>query len=242
MPPPRNDNPRRKNGFSTPYAGAQLSTWIALPMLVVEFVLLVAPVLPLAAMIPCTIIFALTAVLAAYYAFLAQYIDPMDEHLEKHLKQMEENNNEPAANGFGSCLGGVNDEVEPLKHCWICDTQVSEHAMHCKFCNKCVGNFDHHCMCKSVIIISIIMLLKRAWRGLEWRAQVGWCKCVRFALIGVSMNLTVFFSSFFKFQNTMKPAIPSCQLLSIATTKQRNVKTLQGSIRVWERPTTITFY
>jgi len=170
MPPPTNDSPRRKNGFSTPYTGAQLSTWVALPMLVVEFVLLVAPVLPLAAMIPCTIIFALTAVLAAYYAFLAQYIDPMDEHLAKHLQLMEESNSEAQLtnHGFGSCLGGVNDEVEPLKHCWICDTQVAEHAMHCKFCNKCVGNFDHHCMCKS------IRVLKRAGLGLGLDSLCGW--------------------------------------------------------------------
>ena len=147
MPPPINLNPRRKNGFSPPFTAAQVSTWIALPLLIVEFLLLVAPVLPLAASIPCTIVFAVTAALSAYYAFMAQLIDPMDEYLAKSLKA--EQNGEPTeTNGFGGCLGGINDPAEPLKHCWLCETQVAEHAMHCKFCNKCVGNFDHHCLCK----------------------------------------------------------------------------------------------
>lgn len=149
MPPPQNDNPRRKNGFATPYTGAQLSTWVALPTLIAEFLVVVAPVLPLEAMIPCVIVYGLVAILAAYYAYLAQAIDPMDKHLAKYLERKangEEDANDN--NGFGGCLGDVNDEVEELKHCWICETQVAENAMHCKFCNKCVGNFDHHCMCK----------------------------------------------------------------------------------------------
>jgi DHHC palmitoyltransferase len=36
---------------------------------------------------------------------------------------------------------------EPMKQCWICDASVAEHSMHCKFCNKCVYGFDHHCIC-----------------------------------------------------------------------------------------------
>jgi DHHC palmitoyltransferase len=150
MPPPRNENPRRKNGFSTPYTGAQLSTWVALPTLIVEFLVVVAPLLPLAASIPCTVVFGLTASLAAYYAYLAQKIDPLDDYLAKHLEKQKNGEDEPvtANNGFGGALGNVGDEVEPLNYCWICETQVAEHAMHCKFCNKCVGNFDHHCLCE----------------------------------------------------------------------------------------------
>jgi hypothetical protein len=40
-------------------------------------------------------------------------------------------------------------EIE-MKQCWICDVQVHEQSMHCKYCNKCVGHFDHHCMCTCV--------------------------------------------------------------------------------------------
>ena len=37
--------------------------------------------------------------------------------------------------------------IEAMKQCWICDASVAEHSMHCKFCNKCVYGFDHHCIC-----------------------------------------------------------------------------------------------
>lgn len=41
-----------------------------------------------------------------------------------------------------------NNNADGMKQCWICDTQVAEQSMHCKFCNKCIARFDHHCMCK----------------------------------------------------------------------------------------------
>ncbi|CAB9525255.1 Zinc finger, DHHC-type containing [Seminavis robusta] len=131
-----NDTPRRKNGFSTPYTGPQVSTWITLPVLIFEFFIVVAPVLPLEAAIPCTIVFGITAILAAFYAAMAQVIDPMDAHLARHLHKLEHG---PPAIAEG-------EPEEDMKHCWICDTQVAEHAMHCKYCNKCVANFDHHCL------------------------------------------------------------------------------------------------
>jgi hypothetical protein len=41
--------------------------------------------------------------------------------------------------------------ADEMKQCWICDVQVHEQSMHCKYCNKCVGHFDHHCMCTFVV-------------------------------------------------------------------------------------------
>ena len=163
MPPPRNDNPRRKNGFSMPYTGAQLSTWVALPALIAEFVIVVAPVLPLEAAIPCTVVFGIFAALSAYYAFMAQKIDPMDEHLCKHLERQKNGQDEQPTqnNGFGGALGNPGDELEPMKYCWICETQVAEHAMHCKFCNKCVGKFDHHCLCKWPLCLFLILTIDK---------------------------------------------------------------------------------
>jgi len=38
------------------------------------------------------------------------------------------------------------DEEEDVKYCWVCQTEVHLNSMHCKYCDKCVSNFDHHCM------------------------------------------------------------------------------------------------
>jgi hypothetical protein len=152
---PHNSRDRRTNGFQPPFSAAQVATWVALPLLVIEFLVFVSPILPLAAAIPCTIAFGLTAVLAAYYAAMATSIDPMDDNLAKHLKKKAGGSSasDEQDNGFGDCLGSPGEDVESLKHCWICETQVAEHAMHCKFCNKCVGKFDHHCICKYGILL-----------------------------------------------------------------------------------------
>ena len=117
----------RKNGLSPPYTPAQVSTWIFLPTLVLEFLLVVAPLIPLVPSIICTIVFCGLAGAAAGYAFMAMKIDPSDPR----LMNIEQNNN----------------PEDPTKQCWICDVQVGVKSMHCKFCNKCVDHFDHHCMC-----------------------------------------------------------------------------------------------
>lgn len=123
------DRPRRVNGLSRPYTAAQISTWVFLPMLVLQFLFFAAPLLPIAASIPCSIIFCGLAVCSSYFGYLSMKVDPVDPRLTS---------NNPSDLSTG-----------PTKQCWICDTQVGEKSMHCKFCNKCVDHFDHHCMCKS---------------------------------------------------------------------------------------------
>jgi hypothetical protein len=136
--------PRRKNGLSPPYTIAQVSTWITLPTLVLEFLFFVSPILPLAASIPCTLVFVGLAALSAYYGLLAMYIDPSDPRLL--VATATANGNAEAPSSGPECT--IIDPNELTKHCWICDVTVGEKSMHCKFCNKCVHHFDHHCMCK----------------------------------------------------------------------------------------------
>eukprot|EP00934_Nitzschia_sp_Nitz4_P003599 Nitzschia sp. Nitz4//scaffold153_size53422//8734//9770//NITZ4_006758-RA/size53422-augustus-gene-0.41-mRNA-1//1//CDS//3329537253//3589//frame0 len=125
------DKPRRANGFSPPYTFAQVSTWIFLPSLVIEFLLFATPLLPLEATIPCSVLYVLSALASAYYAILATRTDPVDPRLE------------PPQESGQPCRYNAS---APTKHCWICDKQVGEKSMHCKFCNKCVDHFDHHCL------------------------------------------------------------------------------------------------
>ena len=127
--------PRRTNGLARPYTPAQLSTWVFLPTLVLEFLFFVSPLLPLAASIPCTLLFCFFAFASAYYGYMAMKVDPKDPRVPGE-----------ATTTTASCIPV--DPQEPTKQCWLCDVQVGEKSMHCKFCNKCVDHFDHHCMCK----------------------------------------------------------------------------------------------
>ncbi|VEU40900.1 unnamed protein product [Pseudo-nitzschia multistriata] len=140
---PDSARPTRKNGLSPPYTPAQISTWVLLPFLVLGFLFFVSPILPLAASIPCTILFVLSAIASIYHGYMAMYIDPSDPRL---LNANHSNNQNQSGRGNGACENCYVDPEEPTKQCWICDVQVGEKSMHCKFCNKCVDHFDHHCM------------------------------------------------------------------------------------------------
>ena len=137
--------PTRVNGLSPPYTPAQISTWVFLPLLVIEFLLVVSPILPLVASIPCTILFCCFAGASAGFAIVAMKIDPSDPRVLACRRVDDVENGE-----------GVINPEEPTKQCWICDIQVGVKSMHCKFCNKCVDHFDHHCMCTSFDICSTL--------------------------------------------------------------------------------------
>jgi hypothetical protein len=74
-----------------------------------------------------------SAAASTYYGFMAMKVDPKDPRVPSD----NDTHHAPRI-----------DPEEPTKQCWICDIQVGEQSMHCKFCNKCVDHFDHHCMCK----------------------------------------------------------------------------------------------
>lgn len=146
--------PKRRNGLHRPYSSAQIGGFVALLLTMIEFALFVTPILPMAASIPVTIVFFLLVTATLYYGIAAQYVDPMDDYLKQSLRDgphTSNNNNNQTMTCWDTIFPAFpikrNDEEE-TKQCWICDVQVASHAMHCKFCNKCVANFDHHCMCK----------------------------------------------------------------------------------------------
>jgi len=138
----------RINGLVPPYTPSQISTWFFLPLLVLEFLFFVSPILPLAASIPCSLIFCGFAASSAFFGYMATTLDPSDPRLlhANNNNNNINNNDDDDNNGGEGKLRHHWDPQEPTKQCWICDIQVGEKSMHCKFCNKCVDNFDHHCM------------------------------------------------------------------------------------------------
>ena len=130
----------RNNGFQKPFNSMQIGTWFLLPTLLIQFLLFATPILPLAASIPCTICVFICGGFTAYFSYKTCAIDPMDDRLKCHLARQENGDSE----GGNTENPNINED-DLIKFCWVCGIDVHESSMHCKFCNKCVANFDHHC-------------------------------------------------------------------------------------------------
>jgi hypothetical protein len=161
--PPRTAT-RRRNGFTPPYSTPQLSVWVALVASILEFYVFVTPILPMEASIPLTVCFSALVLGVVYYGGKTQLVDPIDVHLASALRSTLEAGQE--TNAYfqikSPILGQLYRRNNPaldvvpedeMKQCWICDTMVADHSMHCKFCNKCIYHFDHHCMCTFVHLL-----------------------------------------------------------------------------------------
>eukprot|EP00978_Attheya_sp_CCMP212_P006618 scaffold15327_cov58-Attheya_sp.AAC.8 len=62
----------------------QITTWVLLPVLLIQFGLFVTPILPFAVSIPCTIVYGVLGFLSAYFGYLTSATDPIDEKLCAH--------------------------------------------------------------------------------------------------------------------------------------------------------------
>mmetsp|Transcript_26841 Transcript_26841/g.40626 ORF Transcript_26841/g.40626 Transcript_26841/m.40626 type:complete len:355 (+) Transcript_26841:93-1157(+) len=160
--------PKRRNGLAAPHSKMQISTWLMLPALMLEFFFFCSANLPLIASILVTCLFLGTCIAACLFGYLATALDPMDPRLS------HDNNDGNTAKDVSPCCyqvfsipqrcieisstrhndgnGANNIRVESgavseerTKYCWVCEQDVAEHSMHCKYCNKCVAHFDHHC-------------------------------------------------------------------------------------------------
>lgn len=146
--------PGRLNGFTKPYSPAQIAAWAALAVTSLEFLIVISPILPVAASVVVTLVYFGMVGLVLYFGGRTQAIDPMDPYLGTYLQSnrtLTTNKlylyfNPPRQQPADPAM--VEDGQVALKQCWLCDTQVKPKSMHCKFCNKCIDEFDHHCMCK----------------------------------------------------------------------------------------------
>lgn len=163
--------PGRLNGFTRPFSPAQIAAWAALLCLSLEWLVIIAPILPVAASVVITLVYFALVGLVLYYGGRTQAIDPMDPYLGNYLIQssrlptttkLYEYFNPPTE--FTQVADTVEAQEVTLKHCWLCDTQVKPKSLHCKFCNKCCDEFDHHCMCEY-------------YRCMAWMRRVGVMSC-----------------------------------------------------------------
>ncbi|GMH65476.1 hypothetical protein TrRE_jg3512, partial [Triparma retinervis] len=133
----------RVNGLSKPLNALQVLTWVLFPYFIGGYTILsFIPQISVPSDLPSTgpgwdaqnyilgsLIYALSF-LGIYSGGQACSIDPIDNHLQTHLR----------TNPNGRSKGG-----EGKTFCWVCQVHVSSKSKHCRFCEKCVHEFDHHC-------------------------------------------------------------------------------------------------
>ena len=108
-----------------PWHPLQVGTWLLFALLVVLFFAFIMPMLWTVqyADIILISVFCALCVFAATSAYITCSIDPIDDAL--------------CGKGF--------PEDEPHLYCYVCEVDVHESSKHCRYCDKCVIKFDHHC-------------------------------------------------------------------------------------------------
>ena len=116
---------KRKNGFQAPLNILQIGTWVLFPILIIHYFAFLYPLLwpYLSVRIAVTIVFLASSLGALISGFLVCYIDPADNHTLRAI---------------------TSDDPNPV-YCYLCETNVECTSKHCRFCQKCIVGFDHHC-------------------------------------------------------------------------------------------------
>ena len=154
-PPPH----RRHNGLSRPYSKAQIASLACLVFSALQWLFFIAPVLPKCVSSAVTLVFFGVVALVVHFGLVTIATDPLDVHLCQRWKEtghdavtvLQGKNKQPGCSvrmylRYNQERQSYPCPQEEMKHCWICDLPVAVHSMHCKFCNKCVYHFDHHCI------------------------------------------------------------------------------------------------
>mmetsp|Transcript_9606 Transcript_9606/g.28206 ORF Transcript_9606/g.28206 Transcript_9606/m.28206 type:complete len:232 (-) Transcript_9606:65-760(-) len=124
----------RDSGLDRPFNQLQVLTWALLPFLVITFYVFVIPVLPTALLYAASIKYAVFAIASAVFGFLTTATNPIDPKLSEQLIK----NPKPQ-------LKDVHQHDDDEKFCVICVANTSTTSQHCRYCEKCVEGFDHHC-------------------------------------------------------------------------------------------------
>ena len=154
------DDTRRRNGMELPWNELQVATWFLFPTVIAQYFGLLFPLLYLNTIyqvIP-TIFFMLSSITAFYGAYMTCTIDPIDDNL------VVDNASAPKGNWHFCCHCATVEPISDIQqrrnnttnnrppldeketiYCYVCEDTVHVSSKHCRFCNKCVKRFDHHC-------------------------------------------------------------------------------------------------
>jgi palmitoyltransferase ZDHHC1/11 len=117
---------RRKNGFELPLNPLQIITWALFPFVIVHYFAFLFILLwnYVVVKVIVTLVFGISSVSALYTGYMCCLIDPADNAVLSDQRPSDEED-------------GV--------YCYLCERNVDDTSKHCRFCDKCVVGFDHHC-------------------------------------------------------------------------------------------------
>ena len=132
----------RENGFDYPLHPLQCLTWALFPVILLDFYWLLLPLLPGEAT-RWAVGTAYTAAAATTFfcAWITAAVDPRDPSVAAAAP--------PATNRLARCCEPLALWPPPVGEdtcrCYLCQVHVFASSKHCRFCDKCVLRFDHHC-------------------------------------------------------------------------------------------------
>ena len=139
--PNKNSKKYKTNGFCCPLAFQQVFTWFLIIFNSIFFYYILLKELSknysqeikVFMIIIHSFLFALTLI----FGFLSTYIDPSDSLLKKEIQKKIQLQKD----GKHYLL----EISRKYPFCLICCSNIYSTSKHCKKCNKCIENFDHHC-------------------------------------------------------------------------------------------------
>ena len=139
--PNKNSKTYKKNGFCFPLAFQQIFTWMLIVFNSVYFYYILlkelskhySKELKVLVIVVHSFLFLLTLL----FGFLSTYKDPADSLLKKEIQKKIQTKKD----GKHYLL----EISRKYPFCLICCSNIYSSSKHCKKCNKCIENFDHHC-------------------------------------------------------------------------------------------------
>ena len=132
----------RENGFDYPLHPLQCLTWALFPVVLLDFYWLLLPLLPgEATRWAVGTVYTAAAATTFFCAWITAAVDPRDPSVAAAAP--------PATNRLARCCEPLALWPPPVGEdtcrCYLCQVHVFASSKHCRFCDKCVLRFDHHC-------------------------------------------------------------------------------------------------
>ena len=132
----------RENGFDYPLHPLQCLTWALFPVILLDFYWLLLPLLPgEATRWAVGTVYTAAAATTFFCAWITAAVDPRDPSVAAAAP--------PATNRLARCCEPLALWPPPVGEdtcrCYLCQVHVFASSKHCRFCDKCVLRFDHHC-------------------------------------------------------------------------------------------------